>query len=185
MFSSSDPFLVVLNYYLVIIFSFPPLHLSSFLSFTGNLLLHSFTPFSLHLSPSKYSAKCQLSFLGSAGGLLRSFPAADRRWQRAERGKVRSQRRGWWREDGRAAYDRNNENKQDRMRGERRDKAEEEEDEIRKPQAIVWRRMTGDGRQDEKREDWWEVRWVRWVKDKMRKEKRYRSLHWLSAYFFT
>lgn len=39
------------------------------------------------------------------------------------------------------------------MRGEERDEEEEEEeDEIRKPQAIVWSRMIGDGRQDERRE---------------------------------
>lgn len=40
------------------------------------------------------------------------------------------------------------------MRGEERDEEEEEEedDKIRKPQAIVWSRMIGDGRQDERRE---------------------------------
>lgn len=38
------------------------------------------------------------------------------------------------------------------MRGEERDEEEEGEDEIRKPQAIVWSRMIGDGRQDERRE---------------------------------
>lgn len=139
----------------------------SFLSFTFNLLLPSFTPCSLctflHQN-TLLSVGCR--FLGSVGGLLHSFPAADRRWRRAERGKVRSRRRGWWREDGRTVYDRNNENKQDKMRGKWRDKAEEEEDEIQKPQAIVWTRMTEDGRQDEKRND------RRWDGLKRKWEKR-------------